>query len=42
MKNKEMNKQEMIRLLKKNGIVPDVRCTKEDLEALIDLEINNK
>lgn len=42
MENKEIDKQEMIGLLKKNGIVPDRRCTKEDLEALIDLEINNK
>lgn len=37
--NKEMNIQEMISLLKKNDIIPDSKCSREDLEALINLEI---
>lgn len=38
MKNNKMSKQEMIKILNKNGIEPDERCSQEDLEALIDDE----
>lgn len=38
MQNNKMNKQEMIKLLNKNGIEPDKRCSQEDLESLIDDE----
>lgn len=38
MKSNEMNKEELIRLLKEKGVFPDIRCSKEDLEALINDE----
>lgn len=38
MQNKKMDKQKIIDLLNKNGIMPDARCSQEDLEALINDE----
>lgn len=40
MGNKDLNYQEMIELLRENDVIPDIRCSKEDLEVLVDeLEI---
>ena len=43
MKIDEINKQELIEFLKENKIIPDVKCSQEDLEALIfDEELESK